>query len=211
MCGMGRTGSLHAWEQENAAPDIEYVAKGLGGGYQPIGAVLAAEKISAALESGSGGFVHGHTYQAHPIACAAALAVQNVIAAENLLDAVRRMGARLASRLRERFGDHAHVGDIRGRGLLQAIELVEDRGTKVPFHESLKIHARIKTEALRLGLACYPMGGTIDGLRGDHVLIAPPYIAESADIDRIVEILGAAVDTVTQDASLARRHLAAPR
>jgi len=204
MCGVGRTGTLHAWQQEDTRPDIQMVAKGLGGGYQPIGAVLAAEQVVKALEAGSGGFVHGHTYQAHPIACAAALAVQRVIQSEGLLDSVRQLGEQLNTRLRERFSEHAHVGDIRGRGLLQAIELVADRPTRLPFAAQLKVHARIKAEALRRGLACYPMGGTIDGASGDHVLLAPPYIAKPAHIDQIVDILGSAVDAVTSEVTSAR-------
>ena len=194
MCGMGRTGTLHAWEQEGVAPDIQMIAKGLGGGYQPIGGILIHGRIIAALEAGSGAFAHGHTYLAHATACAAALAVQQVIADDDLLANVRAMGARLDERLRARFGNHAHIGDVRGRGLFQAIELVADRGTKTPFDPGLRLHERIKAEAFARGMACYPMGGTIDGRRGDHVLLAPPYIATGAEIDRIVEILGEAVD-----------------
>ncbi|MCB8874311.1 aspartate aminotransferase family protein [Acidisoma silvae] len=194
MCGMGRTGTLHAWEQEGVAPDIQMIAKGLGGGYQPIGGILISGRIIAALEAGSGAFAHGHTYLAHATACAAALAVQQVIADDDLLANVRAMGIRLDDRLRARFGNHAHIGDVRGRGLFQAIELVADRDTKTPFDPGLRLHERIKAEAFARGMACYPMGGTIDGRRGDHVLLAPPYIATGAEIDRIVEILGEAVD-----------------
>jgi adenosylmethionine-8-amino-7-oxononanoate aminotransferase len=196
MCGMGRTGTLHAWEQEGITPDIEVVAKGLGGGYQPIGATLATERVVGAIRDGSGAFQHGHTYLAHPMACAAALAVQRVIREDHLLDRVKQMGALLEQRLTERFGNHRHVGDIRGRGLFQAIEIVQDRASKAPFDPSLKTHARIKQAALARGLACYPMGGTVDGKSGDHVLLAPPYIATAGEIDMIVDRLGAAVDAV---------------
>lgn len=194
MCGMGRTGTLHAWEQEGVVPDIQCVAKGLGGGFQPIGAVLVSRRVADGMAAGSGAFQHGHTYQAHPVACAAALEVQRVIAEEDLLARVQAMGARLEQRLVERFGNHHHVGDIRGRGLFRAIELVADRGTKAPFDPAHALHARVKQEAFARGLACYPTGGTADGVAGDHVLLAPPYIIEAAEVDLAVERLGEAVD-----------------
>ena len=199
MCGMGRTGTLHAWEQEGIAPDIQAVAKGLGGGYQPIGAMLASGKIIDTIRQGSGAFQHGHTYLAHPMACAAALEVQKIISEEHLLDAVKERGAQLERRLTERFGNHRHVGDIRGRGLFQAIELVADRATRTPFDPALKLNQRIKAIAFEGGLGCYPGGGTVDGRRGDHVLLAPPYIATSDDIDMIVDRLGHAVDSALKD------------
>ncbi len=194
MCGMGRTGTMHAWEQEGVTPDIQVIAKGLGGGYQPIGGILISGRVIAAFEAGSGAFMHGHTYQAHPVACAAALAVQKVIRDDGLLENVKAMGIHLNARLQDRFGNHAHVGDIRGRGLFQAIELVADRGSKATFDPGLKLHERIKHAAYEHGVAVYPMGGTIDGRHGDHVIVAPPYIAGKADIDMIVERLGDAVE-----------------
>ena len=195
MCGMGRTGTTHAWEQEGVAPDIQAIAKGLGGGYQPIGAMLARAAIVDTIREGSGAFQHGHTYLGHPLACAAALEVQRIIGDENLLDHVKQRGRELEQRLIERFGNHRHVGDVRGRGLFQAIELVEDRATRTPFDPAFKLHQKIKATAFDNGLACYPAGGTVDGRRGDHVLLAPPYIATSDDIDLIVEKLGTAVDS----------------
>ena len=195
MCGMGRTGTTHAWEQEGVAPDIQAIAKGLGGGYQPIGAMLARAAIVDTIREGSGAFQHGHTYLGHPLACAAALEVQRIIGDENLLDHVKQRGRELEQRLIERFGNHRHVGDVRGRGLFQAIELVEDRATRTPFDPAFKLHQKIKAAAFDNGLACYPAGGTVDGRRGDHVLLAPPYIATSDDIDLIVEKLGTAVDS----------------
>jgi adenosylmethionine-8-amino-7-oxononanoate aminotransferase len=194
MCGMGRTGTRHAWEQEGIAPDIQAIAKGLGGGYQPIGAMLASDRIIDTIRQGSGSFQHGHTYLAHPLACAAALEVQRVIDDENLLDRVKDLGGQLERRLTERFGNHRHVGDIRGRGLFHAIELVADRTSREPFDPALKLNARIKAAAFERGLACYPAGGTADGRRGDHVLLAPPYISTPEDIDMIVDRLGQAVD-----------------
>jgi adenosylmethionine-8-amino-7-oxononanoate aminotransferase len=197
MCGMGRTGTLHACEQDGVAPDLLVIAKGLGGGYQPIGAVLLAGKIFDAFADGSGFFQHGHTYMGHPMAAAAGLAVQEVIRRDNLLANVKAMGERLDERLRQRFGNHHHVGDIRGRGLFRGVELVLDRATKETFDPKLKLHAQVKREAMARGLMVYPMGGTIDGQRGDHVLLAPPFIVTEADIDRIVEKLGEAVDAAT--------------
>jgi adenosylmethionine-8-amino-7-oxononanoate aminotransferase len=195
MCGMGRTGTLHAWQQEGIAPDIQAIAKGLGGGYQPIGAMLASGRIVDTIREASGAFQHGHTYLAHPMACAAALEVQHVIRDEHLLDKVKERGSQLERRLTERFGNHRHIGDIRGRGLFRAIELVADRSKRAPFDPALKLHQRIKAAAFENGLACYPSGGTVDGRSGDHVLLAPPYIATSDDIDMIVDRLGHAVDS----------------
>ncbi|WP_341895204.1 aspartate aminotransferase family protein [Ferrovibrio terrae] len=196
MCGMGRTGTLHACEQDGIVPDIMTIAKGLGGGYQPIGAILLGQHIFDTFRNGSGFFQHGHTYLGHPMACAAALAVQQVIERDHLLDNVKAMGIHLMDRLQDRFGNHRHIGDIRGRGLFQAIELVQDRASKATFDPKLKLHARIKQEAMKAGLMVYPMGGTIDGLHGDHVLLAPPFICTRDDISLIVEKLGDTVDTV---------------
>jgi adenosylmethionine-8-amino-7-oxononanoate aminotransferase len=194
MCGMGRTGTLHACEQEGISPDLMAIAKGLGGGYAPIGALLLRGKIFQTLAQGSGAFQHSHTYTGHPLACAAALAVQRVIRRDHLLDNVRRQGAHLERRLRERFGNHPFVGDVRGRGLLQGLELVADRSTKAPFDPARKLNARVKHEAMARGLMVYPMGGTADGRRGDHVLLAPPFIIDNDKVDMIVERLGDAID-----------------
>src|ERR1700742_4971780 len=198
MCGVGRTGTMHAWEQEGIPPDIEVIAKGLGGGYQPIGGILIAERIVRALADGSGGFLHGQTYQAHPVACAAALEVQRIIREDNLVANVQAMGRRLETALQDRFGNHRHVGDIRGRGLFWALEFVTDRATKQVFDPAQKLNERIKAEGIARGLATYPMGGTIDGKQGDHVIVAPPYIATASDIDTIVERFGDAVDAAVQ-------------
>jgi adenosylmethionine-8-amino-7-oxononanoate aminotransferase len=194
MCGMGRTGTMHACEQDGVSPDLMTVAKGLGGGYEPIGAMFVARRIVEALERGSGAFQHGHTYNGHAVACAAALAVQRVIHDEGLLAAVRQRGQEMADLLVERLGAHPHVGDLRGRGLFRGIELVLDRATRQPFDPSLKLHARVKKEALARGLMCYPMGGTIDGRQGDHVLLAPPYIISTAQLDEMVDKLSAALE-----------------
>lgn len=194
MCGMGRTGTLHACEQEGVVPDLLVIAKGLGGGYQPVGAVLAHGKIVEAMSAGSGFFQHGHTYLGHPVACAASLAVQQTIERDHLLQNVCARGRSLASRLTERFADHPHVGDIRGRGLFYAVELVRDRASKAPFDPSFQLHARIKREAMARGLMTYPMGGTIDGRSGDHILLAPPFIVEEAHLEMLVDRLHGAID-----------------
>ena len=196
MCGMGRTGTLHAWEQEGVAPDIQAVAKGLGGGYQPIGGILVGGRIIAALRGGSGGFLHGQTYQAHPVACAAALEVQRILREDDLVANAACMGAQLEAMLTERFGNHAHVGDLRGRGLFRALEFVADRGTRAPFAPERRIAERVKQAALDRGLGVYPSTGTMDGVRGDHVIVAPPYIVDAADLGEIVGRLGEAVDCV---------------
>lgn len=196
MCGMGRTGTLFAYEQEGITPDLVTIAKGLGAGYQPVGAVLCSDRIYEAIVEGSGFFQHGHTYTGHVTACAAALAVQEAIRDEKLLDNVNRAGAFLADRLNETFGDHPHVGDIRGRGLFWAMEFVHDRASKAPFDPDDKVAPRIKASALDHGLICYPMGGVIDGRSGDHVMLAPPFIVNDDHIDEIVGKLKATVDTV---------------
>ncbi len=193
MCGMGRTGALYAHEPEGITADIMVTAKGLGAGYQPIGAMLASKKIFEAVEQGSGFFQHGHTYLGHPVACAASLAVQRYIEDNKLLENVRNMGASLKAELEARLGQHPNVGDVRGRGLFLGIELVKDRETKEAFDPVLKVNAKIKTAALSKGLMCYPMGGTIDGRRGDHVLLAPPFVMEHSHIDEIVGSLEYAI------------------
>jgi adenosylmethionine-8-amino-7-oxononanoate aminotransferase len=197
MCGMGRTGTLHACEQEGVSPDLMAIAKGLGGGYAPIGALLMQDKIFDTVAEGSGAFLHSHTFMGHPLACAAALAVQRVIRRDQLLTNVQTQGAYLLRRLNERFGNHPFVGDVRGRGLLQGVELVADRDTKEPFDSQLKLHARVKREAMARGLMVYPMGGTVDGARGDHVLLAPPFIVDAPLLDTVVERLGEAIDAAT--------------
>jgi len=169
------------------------IAKGLGAGYQPIGALLASGRIYDAIAAGSGFFQHGHTYMGHPMAAAAANAVLGAILGRGLLPRVREMGAKLQEALESELGQHPHVGDIRGRGLFRGVEIVADRETKAPFDPSRGIHRRIKALALETGLICYPMGGTIDGRRGDHVLLAPPFIIEDAQIDELVSKLSSSI------------------
>lgn len=189
MCGMGRTGSLHACEQEGVVPDLLAIAKGLGGGYQPIGAVLAQRRLVETMRTGSGFFQHGHTYLGHAVACAASLAVQNVMERDRLIPQVVARGDYLSRQLRERWAQHPHIGDIRGRGLFWGIELVRDRARKTPFDPSRKLHARVKQQAMANGLMVYPMGGTVDGRQGDHILLAPPFIISEREIDDLIERL----------------------
>lgn len=200
MCGMGRTGTLYAVEQEGVTPDLITIAKGLGGGYQPIGAVMAQERIVQAIQQGSGFFQHGHTYLGHATACAASLAVQQVIRRDNLLARVRTQGEGLRQRLQQALGEHPHVGDIRGRGLFMGVELVRDRASKETFDPAVTLHARIKREAMARGLMVYPMGGTIDGRQGDHVLLAPPFIISDDELDQLTERLAGAIDAAIADA-----------
>lgn len=186
MCGMGRTGSLFAYEQEGIEPDIVTLAKGLAAGYQPIGAVLTKGFVSESIAAGSGFFQHGHTFMGHATAAAAALATLQVIRDENLLANVETRGVSLRTKLQAALGDHAHVGDIRGRGLFVGIEFVQDRASKEPFDPALKLHQQVKAQAMRAGLLCYAMGGTVDGNCGDHVLIAPPFTLSETQEDEIV-------------------------
>lgn len=194
MCGMGRTGSLFACEADGVPPDILCIAKGLGAGYQPVGAMLCSGEIYAAIENGSGFFQHGHTYIGHPAATAAGLAVLRALLGRGLIPRVTEMGEALAGKLKARFAEHPHVGDLRGRGLFRGIELVADRETKTPFDPGLRVAAKVKAAAFEAGLICYPMSGTIDGRRGDHVLLAPPFIIDKQELDTLVERLSHAID-----------------
>jgi adenosylmethionine-8-amino-7-oxononanoate aminotransferase len=196
MCGMGRTGSLYACEQEGIVPDLVCIAKGLGAGYQPIGATLVQRRIHDAVYGGSGFFQHGHTYIGHAVACAGALAVQKAFVERGLVERVKHLGPVLEGKLRDRLGAHPHVGDIRGRGLFWGVEFVADRAAKRPFAPAERINTKIKMAALDQGLMVYPMGGTVDGVNGDHVLIAPPYIVSEAQLDELADKLGRAVESV---------------
>jgi adenosylmethionine-8-amino-7-oxononanoate aminotransferase len=196
MCGMGRTGRRYACEDEGIAPDFIALAKGLSGGYLPLGAVLIADKVHRAIEAGSNAVMHSHTYTGHPMSCAAALAVQQEVRERDLLANVRKMGGMLKSALSEQFGTHRYVGDIRGRGLFLALELVRDRRTKEPFEAELKLAERIRVRAMENGLICYPMGGVVDGRRGENVMIAPPFIIEERHVFELVDKLNRTLDDV---------------
>lgn len=197
MCGMGRTGTLFASEHDDIAPDIVTIAKGLGAGYQPVGAMLCSAKVHDAIAQGSGFFQHGHTYMGHPMAAAAGNAVLGAILGRGLLPRVREQGVKLRAALDETFGQHPHVGDIRGRGLFLGLEIVADRETKAPFDPARGINKQVRAAAFEAGLICYPMGGTIDGLHGDHVLLAPPFIISDDQIGELTGKLATALRQAT--------------
>ncbi|WP_111735433.1 aspartate aminotransferase family protein [Roseovarius amoyensis] len=194
MCGMGRTGHLFACEAEGVAPDILCIAKGLGAGYQPIGAMLCTDNVYDTICQGTGFFQHGHTYLGHPVAAAAGLAVLSELVERNLPAQVRERGTYLQSLLQARFGQHPHVGDIRGRGFFWGLEFVADRDGKTPFAPEKGVAGKLKKAAFAEGLICYPMPGTRDGRVGDHVLLAPPFIATEAELDDAIGRLGRALD-----------------
>ena len=196
MCGMGRTGSLFACDEEDVIPDILTIAKGLGAGYQPIGAMICQNFIYDAIANGSGFFQHGHTYLGHPVACAASLSVLNKLVNENFSSQVKEKGQYLQKNLEMHLGQNQYVGDIRGRGLFRGIEIVKNRSTKEPFQKKLNIAGKIKREALDIGLICYPMQGTVDGSKGDHILIAPPFIINESEINEISTKLKSTIDLI---------------
>lgn len=200
MCGMGRCGTLFACEAEGVVPDIITIAKGIAAGYQPLGAMLVREELVEVIEKGSGAFVHGHTYLGHPTACAAGVAVQQVFEEEVIMPRVARMGAKLRARLEACFGDHPNVGDIRGRGLFQGLEIVASRQSKEPFPADFGLAGRIKARAMANGLMCYPMQGTADGRRGDHVLLAPPFIITEGQLDELSGKLSRSIDEALAEA-----------
>ena len=193
MCGMGRTGYLYACNADNIAPDILCIAKGLGAGYQPIGAMLCTSHIYECIENGSGLFQHGHTYLGHPVAAAAANAVIKKLINNDLVTRSAEKGKKLSNMLESKFSQHPNVGDIRGRGLFQGIEFVEDREKKKPLDPGLKFATKLKMNAFEAGLICYPMSGTRDGKNGDHVLLAPPFIIEDSQMDELIEKIDSAI------------------
>jgi len=196
MCGMGRTGHLFASEFDEIAPDILCIAKGLGAGYQPIGAMLCSKNIYNRLGKGSGFFQHGHTYMGHPVACAAALAVLKAILNRKLLSSIKSKSNQLFNCLETKLGHHPNIGDIRGRGLFIGIEIVKNIETKKPFDPNLKVAASIKHAAFEAGLICYPMSGTRDGKWGDHILLAPPFIINENQIIELVNKLSISIENL---------------
>ena len=196
MCGMGRTGHMYACLEDGVTPDIITTAKGLGGGYMPIGGLLIHGRIHRAIAEGSGALKHGHTYAGHTLACAGALAVQKVIAEEGLLARVREQGAKLRARLQDRFGQHPHIGDIRGRGLFLGLELVADRESKACFDPAERVWLKIRQTGVEQGLICYPSGGCIDGKNGDHIVLAPAYNITDSELDELVDKLSLTISRV---------------
>lgn len=189
MCGVGRCGTWRALAHDGVSPDVMVTAKGLAGGYAPLGAALMTEEVYRTIADAFGTIASVHTYSGHTAACAAGLAVQRVIVRDGLVEKCRTDGAYLMGELRDAFGQNPHVGDIRGRGFFVAVELVRDRETKAPFPAALALHQRVRDEAFARGLLCYPSPGTTDGYSGDHVILAPPYIISRPEIDRMVGLL----------------------
>ena len=196
MCGMGRTGHLFACNADNISADILCIAKGLGAGYQPIGAMLCTSEIYGAIASGTGFFQHGHTYLGHPVAAAAATAVLKEMLDNDLVGKVAAREEVIQTGLQTHFGQHPNVGDIRGRGFFWGVEFVADKRTKEPFDANLKVAAKLKKAAVEEGLICYPMPGTRDGKRGDHVLLAPPFIASDDELEEVAVRLQVAVSRI---------------
>lgn len=179
---------MYAFQQEDVVPDIVTVGKALSSGFAPIAGVLASEKVISALRNGSGLHHHGHTFQAHPVSCAAALAVQETVAKDNLLQNVRDMGVVLQQALEDALGAEKYVGNIRGRGLLWGVEFVKDIETKETFAPEVQFGVRVQQRAFELGVAIYPGCGTVDGVNGDHVLFAPAFTVTKEDIKVIVDL-----------------------
>lgn len=197
MCGMGRTGTLHAWQQEGVVPDLQTIAKGFGGGYMPASALLVGIEVSRMMIGQGKVFTHGHTYQNHPVVAASALKVQQIIKEENLLFNVRTQGELLERRLKQRLGNHPNVGDIRGHGLFWGIEFVKDKTTKEPFDPALQISTRVFTEAmLDFRVLVYNGQGCAGNGRGDHVMIMPAYNIPSKLVEEMVERIALAIGKV---------------
>ncbi|OTA48378.1 PLP-dependent transferase [Hypoxylon sp. EC38] len=194
MCGMGRTGTLHSWQAEDVIPDIQINAKGLGSGYQPIAAMMISEKVANGIMKGRGEFVHGLTYQAMPIQATAALEVQRIIREDNLLENVSRQGEYLGNLLKDYLGNHSNVGDIRGLGLFWAIEFVKDKATKEPFDSNIAYQISDLVLSPPFNMTVYPGTGTVDGKRGDHIILAPPYTVKKKEVEIIVTTILAAVN-----------------
>ncbi|KAF5253742.1 hypothetical protein FANTH_1434 [Fusarium anthophilum] len=202
MCGVGRCGTFFAFEQDgDVRPDIVTTGKGLGGGYAPIAATLVHRKIIETLKKGTASFNHGHTYQAHPVSCAAALAIQKIIRRDNLVTRAATLGARLHKSLVEIFQDLEFVGNIRGRGLFWGIEFVKDKKTKTPFDTKIRFGVKVQERAFQLGLAVYPGSGTADGKKGDHVIVSPPLTITEDEMDELLVLLKKAYDDVAAEFS----------
>ncbi|KAI1184907.1 putative aminotransferase [Nemania serpens] len=204
MCGSGRTGTYFAFEQEGpgVCPDLITMGKGLGGGYAPMGAVLAHEKVIRGLQKGSSYFVHSHTYQAHAMSCAASLAVQKVLRRDSLVARCADKGQWLQKELKSTFSKCKYVGDIRGRGLFWGMEFVKDKAAKEPFEPALRFTWKMVDEAFRRGLSIYPGAGTADGARGDHVIIAPPYNMTDEEFEVMMKLLKETYDAIEKEVDM---------
>jgi adenosylmethionine-8-amino-7-oxononanoate aminotransferase len=194
MCGSGRTGRWRALEHDRVVPDIMSIAKGLAGGYIPLGATLVTARVAAPIRSEHGAYMTGHTFTGHTAACAAALAVQHIVERDHLLERVRTAGAVLQESIRDALSRIDEVGDVRGQGFFVGVELVRDRVTKVPFPAERALSFDVGARAFADGLICYPCCGNVDGTAGDTIIIAPPYNASDAELEEIVAKLARAID-----------------
>lgn len=195
MTGMGRTGKPFAVQHWNVEPDMILVGKGVASGYAPLGGVLIAPGVAEAIERGSGAFEHGFTYQAHPVAMAAGLAVLDYAQKHGLFERVAPAGVELLNALAP-LAKASAVGEIRGRGLLLGVEFVRDAATREPFPAEARVAERIRAAAYDVGVATYPIQGCVDGTRGDHVLLAPPFIISSAEIAQLAAALATAAASI---------------
>jgi adenosylmethionine-8-amino-7-oxononanoate aminotransferase len=203
MCGAGRTGTWRALEKDGVEPDIMSVAKGLAAGYLPLGAAIYNDKVADAIHGQHGAPMTGHTFTAHTACCAAGVAVQKIVERDRLVERVHQMEGTLRDTLAEATKDIEAVGDIRGRGFFQALELVADRKTRAPFAAERKLFMKIRQKAFDNGLICYPVGGNVDGVNGDVIIIAPPYNVTATELDEIAEKTAASVRQVLKAEGLA--------
>jgi adenosylmethionine-8-amino-7-oxononanoate aminotransferase len=203
MSGAGRCGTWRALAHDGVEPDIMAIAKGLAGGYQPLGAAICTTAVWEAIRAKDGAFGTGHTFTGHTAACAAGVAVQKIVAREGLVDRVAANGPRLKSWLAQALTGVDAIGDIRGRGHFIALELVADRAKRTPFDKDLKLFMKIRAQAMRNGLICYPVGGNVDGQSGDIVIFAPPYNCTDDELTEIVDKGATSVRQVLQSEGLA--------
>ncbi len=196
MTGFGRTGRMFGIEHWATVPDIIAAGKGLSAGYAPLGAVIAREEIYRTIQSGSGGFIHGFTYSGHPPSAAAGVAVLTILQEEGLVEAAARQGEYLKAGLLRLQDRHPIIGEVRGKGLMLGLEFVRDRTKKEPFARGLKVSERVVAAALRRGLCVYPGSGTVDGVRGDHILVGPPLVISRAELDLLLSALDGALSDV---------------
>jgi adenosylmethionine-8-amino-7-oxononanoate aminotransferase len=203
MCGAGRTGTWRALEQDGVEPDIMSVAKGLAAGYLPLGAAIYNDKVADAIHGTHGAPMTGHTFTAHTACCAAGVAVQKIVERDRLVERVHKMEGALRNTLAEATKDIEAVGDIRGRGFFQALELVADRKTRAPFPAERKLFMKIRQKAFDNGLICYPVGGNVDGVNGDVIIIAPPYNVTDTELDEIAQKTALSIAQVLKAEGLA--------
>lgn len=203
MCGVGRSGTWRALEKDGVEPDIMSVAKGLAAGYLPLGAAIYSDKVNDVINSAHGAPMTGHTFTGHTACCAAGVAVQKILIREKLVEHVGANEAHLKQMIAQALDGVEAVGDIRGRGYFIGTELVEDRATKKPFDAGRKLYMRIRQKALDNGLICYPVGGNVDGVNGDVVILSPPYNSTEAELTEMVDKMARSIKQVLREDGLA--------